>query len=207
MLPLHAMSCGEAGPHDNGARPRVASDRVSMGIESMSSHQNLQRVFFALWPDDAVRARLSALARAIPADGRVVPAEHLHLTLAFPGTVASERVTALIGCASAVNGPPIPLRLDSLGYFEKPRIAWVGPSNPPDRLGELATLLQSICRECGIAMPERPFRPHVSLRRSVNRFRPIPIEPLDWWASRVVLIESGQGGNPGPYRVLHEWLP
>lgn len=172
----------------------------------MDDHRNLQRVFFALWPDDTLRARLAGLARAIPADGRLVPSDHLHLTLAFPGSVASERVTALIASVSVMDGPPIPLRLDRLGYFERPRIAWIGPSDPPARLGELANSLESICGECGIPMPDRPFRPHVSLRRSVNRFRSISFEPLDWCASRVVLIESGQGGNPGSYRLLHEWF-
>lgn len=177
-----------------------------MGVKQMGDHRNLQRVFFALWPDDALRARLSALAGAMPVDGRMVPSENLHLTLAFPGTVASELVTALIASANVVNGPPIQLRLDRLGYFEKPRIAWIGPTDSPDRLGQLATLLESICRECGMPMPERPFRPHVTLRRSVNRFQSVPVEPLDWWANRVVLIESGKGGSPGSYKVLREWL-
>lgn len=172
----------------------------------MGDHRNQHRVFFALWPDAASRDRLAALARDLPADGRAVPSEHFHLTLAFPGTVASEVVTALMISASAIQSPPVLLRLDSLGYFEKPRIAWIGPSDPPDGLQMLATLLKRVCGECGISMPDRPFRPHVSLRRSVSRFQSVPVEPLDWWANRMVLVESGQGGSPGAYRILREWL-
>nr|WP_296750773.1 RNA 2',3'-cyclic phosphodiesterase [Thioalkalivibrio sp.] len=171
----------------------------------MTDHINLQRVFFALWPDDGLRVRLAALARRMPADGRLVPPEHLHLTLAFPGTVSSEVVAGLISRAAALRGAPIHLRLDHFGHFPGSRVAWLGSSKTPPELQALAASLQRICRDSGVRMDDRPFRPHVTLRRFVTRFEPVPIEPLDWWADRMVLIESGQGGHPGPYRLLRSW--
>ncbi len=171
----------------------------------MSDDTNLQRVFFALWPDDSLRVRLAVLARRMSADGRPVPPEHLHLTLAFPGTVSSEVVAGLISRAAAIPGAPIPLRLDHFGHFPGSRVAWLGSAETPPELGALAASLQEVCRDSGVRMDDRPFRPHVTLRRFVTRFEPAPIEPLDWWADRLVLIESGQGGHPGPYRVLRSW--
>jgi len=171
----------------------------------MRANANLQRVFFALWPDDGLRARLAALARRMPADGRLVPPEHLHLTLAFPGTVSSEVVAGLISRAAAIRGAPIHLRLDHFGHFSGPRVAWLGSSKIPPELEALAASLQGVCRDSGVRMDDRPFRPHVTLRRFVTRFEAVPIEPLDWWADRMVLIESGHGGHPGPYRVLRSW--
>ncbi|MFO8005284.1 RNA 2',3'-cyclic phosphodiesterase [Thioalkalivibrio sp.] len=172
----------------------------------MPSETNLQRVFFALWPDDRLRSRLAAVARGMTANGRLVPAGHLHLTLAFPGTVSTEVVATLISRAAAIAGPPIPLRLDRVGYFPRSRVAWVGPSEVPLELEALAAWLQGIGRDCGLRMEDRPFRPHVTLRRFVSHFEAVPIDPLDWFADRVVLIESGQGGHPGAYRLLRSWL-
>jgi 2'-5' RNA ligase len=161
-----------------------------------------QRVFFALWPDEAVREGLSRLARRLNGDGRPVPAEHLHLTLAFPGTVPSGVVSRLIARMRSVEVPAIRLRLDALGHFARPRIAWVGPSEVPEALAELSSALNGICAEVGVRMELRSFRPHVSLRRGVTRFQPACVAPLDWLADRIVLVESGQGGHPGPYRIL-----
>ncbi len=161
-----------------------------------------QRVFLALWPDDVLRGRLSWLARQLEGDGRPVPAEHLHLTLAFPGTVPAGVVSGLIARMRSVEVPAIRLRLDALGYFERPRIAWVGPSEVPETLVELAGALNGICAEAGVRMEQRPFRPHVSLRRGVTRFQPARVPPLDWMTDRIVLVESGKGGHPGPYRIL-----
>jgi RNA 2',3'-cyclic 3'-phosphodiesterase len=171
----------------------------------MTSQTHLQRVFFALWPDDGLRVRLAALARRMPADGRPVPPEHLHLTLAFPGTISSEVVAALISRAAAIRAPPIHLRLDHFGHFPRPRVAWLGSAVTSPELEALAASLQGICRDSGVRMDDRPFRPHVTLRRFVTRFESVPIEPLDWWADRMFLIESGHGGHPGPYRVLRSW--
>lgn len=170
-----------------------------------TSQTNLQRVFFALWPDDDLRSRLAAVARGMAADGRLVPAEHLHLTLAFPGTVSTDVAAALIHRAAVIEGPPIHLRLDHFGYFPGPRVAWLGPSEPPLELEALAAWLQGICHDCGLRREDRPFRPHVTLRRYVSRSESVPVEPLDWFADRLVMIESGQGGHPGPYRVLWSW--
>jgi 2'-5' RNA ligase len=161
-----------------------------------------QRVFFALWPDEALRGKLSRLARQLEGDGRPVPAEHLHLTLAFPGTVPAGVVSRLVARMRSVEVPAIRLRLDALGYFARPRIAWVGPSEVPETLGQLARALNALCAEAGVRPEQRPFRPHVSLRRGVTRFQPARFPPLDWMTDRIVLVESGRDGHPGLYRIL-----
>lgn len=164
-----------------------------------------QRVFFALWPDPALRARMDRVAQTLPADGRVVPPEHLHLTLAFPGTVPAAVVTELRERAEAIQAPTMHLRLDRLGYFPRPRVAWLGPSESPLALAYLAAVLRGLCAQSGVTMEERPFQAHVTLRRDVTRFTAVPVEPLDWQVRRMVLVESGRGGHPGPYRVLQSW--
>lgn len=171
----------------------------------MAGSDPLQRVFFGLWPDDALRAALAKLARSIAANGRPVPAAHLHLTLAFPGTVHAAKVAELSAYADALQPPQIRLVLNRLGWFPRPRVAWIGPTEVAPELDGLAGTLHELCKARGIKMEERPFRPHVTLRRFVTTFAPRDVEPLDWRPAQMVLIESGQGGHPGPYRVLRSW--
>ena len=171
----------------------------------MGNDTDKKRVFFALWPDDPLRAPLTRLARDLPANGRPVPPEHLHLTLAFPGTVAGAVVRDLVCRADRLQVPVICLSLDHLGHFPRPRVAWIGPSETPPELSLLANALDGICRDAGIRMEQRSFRPHVTLRRFVTRLDAVPIAPLEWVTDGMVLIESGRGGRPGPYRILHRW--
>jgi 2'-5' RNA ligase len=55
------------------------------------------RLFFALWPDAPARAALVRLAHEIAhhGHGKAPREDNLHITLAFLGPVAAERVGAL----------------------------------------------------------------------------------------------------------------
>ena len=52
-----------------------------------------RRLYFALWPDAALRATIARVAAgpAAVAGGRAVPAADLHVTLAFLGGVPAAR--------------------------------------------------------------------------------------------------------------------
>ena len=171
----------------------------------MTDKEPKRRVFFALWPDAELRAALAALARSMPANGRPVPVAHFHLTLAFPGTVDRAKVEDMAAGADALRLPKLRLLLDRLGWFPRPRVAWIGPSQKMPELEALAADLRDLCEASGVRMEERPFRPHVTLRRFVTRFESIEVEPLDWQPAEMALIESGQHGHPGPYQVLRSW--
>jgi len=171
----------------------------------MTGTEPLQRVFFALWPDQALRTALSALAGSMRADGRPVPAAHLHLTLAFPGTVSAAKVAEMSAQAGRLRPPKIRLVLDRLGWFPRPRVAWIGPSQAVPELEALAVELKGLCEASGVRMEDREFRPHVTLRRFVTRFASFDVEPMEWRPGEMVLIESGQSGHPGPYQVLRSW--
>jgi 2'-5' RNA ligase len=83
------------------------------------------RVFFALWPDADARDRLAGAARDVAArtKGRAPPAANLHVTLAFIGDVAPERIGPLcaIGASVAASTAPFVLTLDSTGTFSRNR--------------------------------------------------------------------------------------
>lgn len=164
-----------------------------------------QRVFLALWPDERTRDQLVRLSRRLHGPGRLVPPEHLHLTLAFVGVAESDQVACLVDRLDALQTELPPLLLDQLGYFDRARVAWVGPSQSPDALMLLSRRAHELCRTCGMEIRTQPFHPHVTLRRFAQPLpRPLVFKPIRWRVGRVVLIESGRNGVPGAYRILAE---
>ena len=105
------------------------------------------RLYFALWPDETLRQRLHAAATTIAVDsrGRRVPRANLHLTLHFIGNVYLEQMNCLQVAARAVHAPAFDLTIDRQGYFNKPRVAWLGCSNPPAALDDYIGSWASIC--------------------------------------------------------------
>ena len=162
-----------------------------------------RRVFLALWPDDATRAALHHIARGLDVGGRPVPRAHLHLTLAFPGTIEARQADCLAERLASLPADSIPILLDRLGHFAGARVAWLGPSRVPPALARLAAEARGLCLACGVETDDRPFVPHVTLRRFARAPGGATIEPpIHWFAETVVLIESGHDGHPGPYRLL-----
>ena len=165
-----------------------------------------RRVFFALWPDPSTRDALHALARELPGPGRPVPHAHLHLTLAFAGTVGAPVAEALAQALPAFPERAVDLHLDRYGHFRGARVSWIGPSSIPPALETLASAAARACRAAGVRLEERPFHPHVTLRRHAPTPPEVeaPSVPVVWHANHLVLIESGRNGHPGPYRLLAE---
>ncbi len=132
-----------------------------------------------------------------------------HLTLLFLGAVPREVLPALsAGAAPAVSAaPPMRLRLAGAGRFgsaRRPQVAWAGLDGDVGALTELADRLAHVARGLGLAVEERPFRPHLTL----GRWR--PRQPADgtltdrlagyrgpaWPVGEVLLLESRLGPEP-----------
>jgi 2'-5' RNA ligase len=163
------------------------------------------RVFFALWPDDAVRSAISRATReAVRAcGGRPIARDRLHLTVAFLGELSGA------GLEVARQIPPIgvgafELTLDALGIWPESKILWLAPLAPPDALGELEARLWDGLAERGFHSEERIYRPHVTLAR---RARPVevPVEPIAWSVRDLALVESFPDGRNVHYEVLERW--
>ena len=164
------------------------------------------RLFLALWPDPRARDALAEVARSLAklACGKPVPAAKIHLTLAFLGEVAPERVDAVRDVARSVRGAPFDLVLDAMGSFRKARVAWVGSSRPPEQLVRLQSDLEAGLRARDFALEERPFAAHVTLARKVAlEVPPAAMAPIGWRAGEYVLASSETGS--GRYSILEGW--
>jgi 2'-5' RNA ligase len=85
------------------------------------------RLFFALWPSPAAAERLASAATDAAArlGGRPTRLETLHLTLAFLGEVADERVPGLLALATNLPAAPFELRIDQARLLA-PQLSFLG---------------------------------------------------------------------------------
>ena len=148
------------------------------------------RLFLGLrLPDDALDL-VEAWQQEHLARMRVVPRDHLHLTLAFlggrPASELPEILQALRGAAAAVPGE---LRLTPVRYRETRAVAMLVCEDEGGRAGLLAADLQGRLEALGVYRREaRPWLPHLT----VGRFRERPgLSPGLANMGTYVLVPSG----------------
>jgi len=182
----------------------VRRSSQSAYLKSNKSEGKL-RLFFALWPPLSAAHTLHAWAAAAHAQtgGRVTREDTIHLTLAFLGDVAGDRVAALIDCARRVRATPFDLRIDEGRWWEHNGIVWAGPKAMPAALRDLAAQLDMVLKEGGFRTEKRDFKAHISLVRRAEKGEDLPpIEPVEWHASEFVLVRSSLSATGPAYATL-----
>lgn len=168
-----------------------------------------KRLFFALWPEDAIRRKLAAamgeLQRCMTASW--VQRANLHMTLAFLGDVQFDRIQAVTEAADAVALAPVAFELDRIEWWRKPRIVCLTSSVECVALNDLAAALAGNLRATGFAIERRPFRGHVTLARKAAV---APAEhrfdlPIRWQASSFALVESIPDPRGSRYAIVRSW--
>ena len=131
----------------------------------------------------------------------------------MPGAVVPPLVAAAGPAVVAV--PPMTLWLAGGGRFgslRRPQVAWAGLEGDVAPLVDLADRLAAAARGLGLAVEDRPFRPHLTL----GRWR--PRAPADgaltgrlgdyrgpaWPVTEVRLLESHLGPKP-TYETVAAW--
>lgn len=176
-------------------------------MSSTQQQTETQRLFFALWPDEAVRARLwRALGKVPLKDGKRVAAENLHITLVFLGPVTADQRSCVESVAAAVQGKGFRLTLDRIGHWPKPRVLWAGSSAAPAELLALVQALTEGLKRCGFTPEARPFQAHLTLARKVSRVKPgLIMEPVAWQVDRFCLVRSLTLPEGAKYEVVASW--
>ena len=166
-----------------------------------------RRLFFALWPEPALREALVRLSRrVVRGKGRAVAPDNLHITLAFLGWIEHERLPCLREAAGSVTAPRFELVLERLGYWPGPRVLWAAPAEIPAPLITLALGLQRALGACGWQPESRPFSPHLTLaRKARHRPKVTMVEPVRWPVERFCLVESTTDPEGARYEVLDCW--
>jgi 2'-5' RNA ligase len=165
------------------------------------------RLFFALWPDEAVRKQLGKILReaSLQHRGRPVQVENLHITLAFLGHVPPADLPCLEEMAQRIRFTPFTLQLDHLGWFSRARVLWIGASEIPEALFGLAGQVNEGVEACGFDIDERPFKAHLTLMRKVSHLRDFEIKPVAWPVNSFCLVQSHTYPEGVQYEVLKSY--
>jgi len=174
----------------------------------------VHRLFFALLPDAATRARLAQAAQALKAShpglrARWVSPARYHATLHFLGDYALLRqdvVDAAMAAATELRMAPFEWVLHEAASFrgrQPPCI--LRSSTVPEPLQQLWQDLRRALVLVGQGRHiARSFTPHVTVAYSRAVLLDVtPIEPVAWLVERVALVHSVVGQQD--YQVLAEW--
>ena len=169
------------------------------------------RAFIALEPSEGFVEDVAAMARMLGAamEGRFVPRQNYHVTLAFLGDIgeaqAREAMDAVDeACASAAAVPMCP---DGLGKFGRASDAtlWLGLASDPG-LTDLANRLREALRLRGVGFDDKPFLPHITLVRRAKLPKvslPELAFPLPCDATRITLFKSTLCRDGAQYKPLY----
>jgi 2'-5' RNA ligase len=166
------------------------------------------RLFFALWPDDAVRAAIASLAREVAGEtrGRAVAPDNVHLTLAFLGERPAAMVPDLCACVSTIGTATFNLSLDDIGCWRKTGIAWLTARRTAPPLLVMHDHIVEALGGLHIVIDERKFMPHVTLARRIEAVvarRVLP--PIEWQIGSFALVASVLDPAGVRYDVLKTW--
>ncbi|WP_213454155.1 RNA 2',3'-cyclic phosphodiesterase [Rhizomonospora bruguierae] len=174
------------------------------------------RLFVAAYPPPEAVSDLSAAVGRLEigqragagVNVRLATPEKWHITLAFLGDVAEERlpdVDAALRVATAPPAAPVPVRIAGGGRFGRGRftIVWAGVQ------GDLVPLAKAVRRQLKrsrIGYDPKPLKPHLTLARPGDR---MPAEAVaadiaalngyagpQWSVEAIELVRSHQGPRP-----------
>lgn len=156
------------------------------------------RLFFGLSLPDDVRAITAecALRTSAAIPGRYTSADNHHITLAFLGDVAHERLKdaccVLSQCLQAFPAPTI--TLDALSYFGRAQngILIIRAQSAPSLDGLHMQLVHAL-HACGLPADPGPFSPHVTLARHALIPQQLPsFEPVSFTARQAHVFLSAR---------------
>jgi 2'-5' RNA ligase len=173
------------------------------------------RLFVGVEVDEAARdltARAVAHLQRAGIDGRFEPREKLHVTVAFLGTVAAERLPAVTGALDAVAVAPFAFPLEVIGAFpdlRRPRIVWLGSRRPQPAFRRCVAAVREALAPLGFRFERAPdARPHLTLARLRPRAAPLqisfdPAEPTLVTVDALTLFASLPDAGSTRYDIVH----
>ena len=160
---------------------------------------SVMRLFLAILFEEPVKDRLREameLIRRSTRTSRLTRRENLHLTLVFLGEL--REAGKVREAMEEIRTSPFPLEIRGLGRFQRDGgdLYWAGiePSLP---LQNLYLELKNALAGKGIAVEDRPYRPHLTLARQAVEKPETPfytlknrLEPVKTKAAAVSLMKS-----------------
>ena len=134
-----------------------------------------------------------------------MPAEKIHLTLAFLGEIEDSRVGQAALAATRLQAKASAFAIERARFWPHNRIVWVGPEKTPEPLADLAQKLSFALYDEGFAVEKRPFAAHVTLIRKARAPQSLPPPRLQWPVQEFVLVRSAPARDGSRYDVLERY--
>lgn len=153
----------------------------------MSHRAKTSRLFVGLAVPPLLAQQLTLLGGGIEG-ARWEPADKLHLTLRFLGSVDGGLRSTLHDALASVRATPFALTLRGCGHFPprgEPRSLWIGVEDCA-ALVRLQETIESAVRDVGFAPDSRGFAPHVT----VARLKRAPTKKVAAWLSSHALWDA-----------------
>jgi 2'-5' RNA ligase len=147
---------------------------------------------------------LAACAAAAP-EFRWTPAENLHLTVRFIGSVEPDMVDQVAVRLDELQLRGFELELGSVGTFKRgqlARVVWLQVQAGAEQARGLAAQVEAECVRAGLEPEARAFQPHLTLARARPRDgAALPLLPappaLPPWRAEALVLYSSQLGRAG----------
>jgi len=166
----------------------------------------MPRLFFGLSPDPSSRRKLVDVSRHVAiTEGIPVIEDNLHMTVQFLGAVTLVQQEQLINTAGTLSGSRFTLLIDHSGWWSRPRILWLAPSDVPETLMRLHNAIAGMMDQCEIPIEARPYTPHITLARKVNRAINVEFEPIQWLVNEFCLFDSITHSGDVEYKIIQRW--
>jgi RNA 2',3'-cyclic 3'-phosphodiesterase len=163
------------------------------------------RLFLALRLPEEALDELERWRRAELRDIRLVPREHLHVTLAFLGHRPAEELGIVVGALREAASGEGEIRLTPSRYRETRTVSMVVLDDEEGRAAAFASGLHERLEQLGVYRREaRPWLPHVTLARFRVRphLRPKPPRQRTFVPSDAAAYLSRLRPGGAEYRVL-----
>lgn len=170
-----------------------------------------QRLFFALWPDEDVRAVLAGEAAMLRAQaaprGRWIDPLDYHLTLRFLGDCDAAQREAALRAGANVQAQDFDIDIDCAGSFHNRSIPWwLGCTRTPTGLQRLWDALDAQLADAGFETPAHaPLVPHITVARDAPAMlSSAPIACARWFVRAFFLVQSVRGRRHA-YHPIARW--
>jgi RNA 2',3'-cyclic 3'-phosphodiesterase len=172
-------------------------------------NKKTMRVFFAIKPDETALKQLSHLAKqlTLTSGGQITKKANIHLTLAFLGEVAIDRLTTLRSVAKGVTATTFDFTFDEIRYWKHNQIIYAGTSTCTPKLLTLVNNLRNTLSTNSFVFDSRAYKPHITLARKVKSGRMLPdlVTPISWRVAEWFLMQSKQTDRGINYIPLDRW--
>jgi 2'-5' RNA ligase len=167
------------------------------------------RLFCALQLADDTVECLAAWqeSEGLAAGGRVVPPEHLHITLAFLGHRPASESAAIAAELRAAAAGAGPIELAVRGYRETRSVGMITLEDAGGAAAALAEDVQERLEALGVYRRDgRPWLPHITVLRFRERagLRPEQANTCSIHVVRAALYRSFLGSGGARYKVLEK---